>query len=87
MKQTPPNCMELTALAQVVNEQQGVDVILAEAARWIDWESALTLQLKDVYIHRVDPTSRLPLFVALSKDADPDPIPYDPEMKFILRLP
>ena len=79
--------MELDALAAALQSDKQVRIVLADAPKWITWESALTLQMRDVFILRVAPEEKFPLYVSMTEDIfDADSIPYDPEMRFILRV-
>jgi hypothetical protein len=87
MKQTPPQEMDLASLAAVLEREPAVKIILAQATKWITWESALTLQIREVFILRVRPDEPLPIYVSMSEDInEAESIPYDKEMKFILRV-
>ena len=61
-------------------------MVLAEPTKWIDWESALTLMTRDMYIIGVDKSAKWPLTVTLKpKEGSGETIGYEAEMRFIVR--
>jgi hypothetical protein len=68
-----------------MNSRQ-IDVILSDPSKWINWESAMTLMLKDVYVISVNPDSEWPLTVTMKSDERAgEQMDYNSDMKFIIR--
>ncbi len=63
-----------------------MEIILSEPAKWINWESAMMLMVKDVYVISVNPESEWPLTVTMKSDTSGGEVMnYDSDMKFIIR--
>lgn len=68
-----------------------MEIILSEPSKWINWESVMTLMVKDVYVISVNPESEWPLTVTVKPDtlnttADSgEEMSYSSDMKFIIR--
>ena len=82
-----PKPLSLTQLKSLmhINARQ-LEILLAEPTKWIDWESALTLMTRDVYIISVNPESQWPLTVTLKpEDKKGETMDYDAKMNFMVR--
>jgi hypothetical protein len=82
-----PMTLELEQIQSLLktNSKQ-LDILLAEPAKWINWESAMTLMLRDVYVLSVNPESEWPLTITLKTDNSAiEEMDYSSEMKFIVR--
>jgi hypothetical protein len=82
-----PVQLDLTQLQTLLElNSKELEIILSEPAKWINWESAMTLMLQDVYIISVNPQSQWPLTVTMRSDQSAgSEMNYDSDMKFIVR--
>lgn len=82
-----PKNLSLVQLKSILNTSaKQLDVLLSEATKWIDWESALTLMTRDVYVISVNPDSEWPLTVTLKpNEKKGETMDYSDEMKFIVK--
>ncbi|MFN8389390.1 MAG: hypothetical protein U0136_03785 [Bdellovibrionota bacterium] len=82
-----PHALGLEELRQIMQlHSKTFQVVLADAAKWIDWESALVLMTHDVHIMAADPQAKWPLTVTLKPDQGKgETMNYEKEMQFIVR--
>lgn len=82
-----PRHLSLQQLSEIFRDYStDLEVILAEAGKWIDWESALTLMTQDIYVIEIEPNSKWPLRVTLRPESDRgQTMNYESEMKFLVR--
>jgi hypothetical protein len=83
-----PKNLTLDQIKAILNiEQVNLKIILAEPAKWIDWESAMTLMMKDTYVVALSDDPKWPLAVSFDFQAvKGDTMNYDKEMKFIVKI-
>ncbi len=82
-----PRPYPLKTLAELVRGMPAdLRLTLAEPTKWINWESALTLMVQDVFVVAVDPAAKWPLSVTMKYGSqDSTTMDYNPEMKFVVR--
>ncbi len=87
LKAGKPSHLSLEELQAVLQSNiKKFEVVLAEPSKWIDWESALTLMTRDMYVIGVDRNSKWPLTVTLKpKDDAGQTMHFEPDMRFIVR--
>lgn len=83
-KPRPLSLAQIGALLRDYSDK--ISVVLAEAGKWIDWESALTLMTQDMYVIGVEEGTDWPLRVTLKPGQDNgQTMNYEEEMKFTLK--
>lgn len=60
-------------------------VVLLDAEKWIDWESALVLMVRETRVTGVDRTAKWPIRVSFDPKKDGEWIDYNPQMRFVLK--
>ena len=68
------------------NRSPRYEIVLTDAPKWIDWESALTLMSREVFVVGVDPSAEWPLTITFDPaQAGGDTIAHDDKMQFVVR--
>lgn len=82
-----PRSLTIDQLKKIIsNKKTKVKVILSEPTKWIDWESALTLMTKDVFVIDISSDPKWPLAVTLDpKSSKGENMNFSEEMKFIVK--
>ncbi len=82
-----PHPLSLELLSAILQQfPRKFQIVLADASKWIEWESALTLMTQDMYVVGVDKQSKWPLTVTLKPDTGKgETMNYESAMKFVVR--
>ncbi len=82
-----PTKLNLEQIKGILNfNAKKLEIILTDPTKWIDWESALMLMTKDVFVLSANPDSEWPLTVTLKpKEGKGETMDYNAGMQFIVR--
>ncbi len=87
MNVNSPISVTLEQLDQLVNNpDRNYHVAMVEATRWVNWESALTLMARDLFVVEVARNTEFPIYVSFDpNDKAGESIAFNEEMQFIVR--
>ena len=82
-----PHAIPLELLSAILQQfPQKFQIVLAEPSKWIEWESAMTLMMQDMFVVNADPISKWPLTVTLKPDTGKgETMNYEADMRFVIR--